>query len=82
MVQHIDNCNHLPNWENANVIDKGINRILRKSLEAMYITISDSTNERAGFVNWSKSAAEIANRDWKTRYKGRSQSARAQANPT
>ena len=82
MVQHIDNYNHLPKWEEANVIDKGINKVLRKSLEAMYIEINDSTNERAGFVNWSKSAAEIANKDWKSRHKGRSQPVRAQVNPT
>ena len=35
----------------------------------MHIEINDSTNERSGFVNWSTSAAEIANKDWKTKYK-------------
>ena len=81
MVQHIDKYNHLPKWEEATVINKGINKILRKSLQAMYIEINDSTNERAGFVNWSKSAAEIANKDWNKQYRGRGQTIRPQVNP-
>lgn len=73
LVQHIDECNHLPNWNRAEVIHSGISKPLRKSLEAMHIVLEDSTNGRAGFINWSKTAADIARRDWIYKKRGRSQ---------
>ena len=73
LVQHIDECNHLPNWTSAEVIHSGINKVLRKSLEAMHIVLEDSTNVRGGFVNWAETAAELANKDWLHRKRVRSQ---------
>ena len=73
LVQHIDECNHLPNWNRAEVIHSGISKALRKSLEAMHIVLEDTTNGRAGFVNWAKTAAELASKDWINKKRGRSQ---------
>lgn len=67
LVQHIDEENHLPKWEEARTIHRGINKSVRKSLEAMYIVLENSTNSRSGFINWSRSAAEVANKNWNSR---------------
>ena len=73
LVQHIDECSHLPNWNRAEVINSGISKALRKSLEAMHIALEDNINSRAGFVNWSKTAAGLASKDWINKNRGRSQ---------
>lgn len=48
----------------------------------MHIVMEESTNGRAGFVNWSIMAAEVDSKDWNSRRRGRSQHGRAQFDPT
>ena len=81
IVQHNDTDNRLPDWQNAKVIHRGINKSLRKALESMHIELEQSTNNRSGFVTWSKTAAAIANRNWQLKENGRSQK-RALSDPT
>ena len=73
LVQHIDTDNHLPDWQKAKVIHRGINKPLRKALECMHIELEQSTNNRSGSISWSKTAAAIANRNWQLNENGRSQ---------
>ena len=81
LVQHIDTDNHLPEWKNARVIHRGINKSIRKALESMHIELESSTNSRSGFITWSRSAAAIANRNWQSKERGRSQK-RTLSDPT
>ena len=81
LVQHIDMDNHLPDWKNANIIHKGINKSIRKALESIYIEMEPSTNSRSGFVTWSKSAAIVENRNWLSKKSRRSRKEEL-SNPT
>lgn len=60
LVLHIDKFKHLPNWEAASEIRIGLDKRMRKALEAAYITQKDVTNHREGFVRWSANAAKLA----------------------
>ena len=71
LVQHIDTHNHLPDWQKANVIHKGINKSIRKALERMHIELELTTNSRPGFISWTNTTATIARKDWQLKDSGR-----------
>ena len=58
MVLHIEECNHLPKWDDARILTKPKDRTLRRNLEAAFISVYPSVNTRSGFVSWSKTAAK------------------------
>ena len=59
LVLHIDSHGHLPNWEEVEILQKGLNRSLRKTAEAAYITISKTINHREGFVKLSNVTSNL-----------------------
>ena len=52
LVNHIDERGHLPNWERAVILEKGIDKLQRKTLEALHITINENLNQRTGDIKW------------------------------
>ena len=40
---------HLPRWEQANILEKGIPKNIRRALEAVHIQSKDTTNTRSAF---------------------------------
>lgn len=73
LVQHIDKTGHLPDWHNVTILHQGINKRLRKVLEAAEISKNKTNNSRGGFVTWANLAATLAIADWTRRKRGRSQ---------
>lgn len=62
LVIHIDKHNHLPRWQDAKIIHKGLDKRIRKAMEAAYICMDrkQTTNHREGFLCWAKTGADIA----------------------
>ena len=60
LVLHIEECHNLPKWGDVSIIEKGMNKKMRKALEAAHITINKVTNHRDGFMKWSRYAAQQA----------------------
>ena len=60
MVLHIETCETLPNWNQAEVIEKGMSKSIRKALEAAHISLENTVNEKPGFFTWAKSGAKMA----------------------
>ena len=60
LVLHIEQCNNLPRWDDISIIKKGLDKKMRKALEAAYICISNVHNHREGFMRWSRHAAALA----------------------
>ena len=59
MVLHIEQCQRLPDWEGAEVIEEGMSKTIRKAMEAAHILVDNTLNSKPGFFTWSKSAAKI-----------------------
>ena len=59
LVNHVDEFGHLPKWEDAKVLHSGWNKGHRKTIEAAYITLNQSTNCREGFVNLANTAGGL-----------------------
>ena len=59
LVLHIDSHGHLPNWEEMEVMQKGLNRPLRKTAETACITINKTITHPEGFVKLSYVASYL-----------------------
>ena len=59
IVNHIDKKGHLPNWEGAMVLEKGMNKQRRKVLEALHISLNENMNQRTGDMKWTKTVATV-----------------------
>ena len=59
LVLHIDSHGHLPNWQDVDIMQRGLNRSLRKTAEAAYIAINKTINHREGFVKLSRITSNL-----------------------
>ena len=59
MVLHIEQCQKLPAWGSAHVIEEGMSKSIRKAMEAAHILLDDTLNSKPGFFTWAKSGAKI-----------------------
>ena len=59
LVQHVDKHGHLPNWKEAKILQKGLGKKARKTVESAYINTNENTNGRDGFVCLSKVASVL-----------------------
>lgn len=73
LVVHIDNHGHLPEWQGAKVLHRGIDKFMRRAMEAAHICRNreGSTNHREGFVCWANAAADLAVATWRRGGSGR-----------
>ena len=60
MVAHANKEGHLPRWEQANILEKGIPENIRRALEAAHIQSKDTTNTRSGFYTLAQPTARLA----------------------
>ena len=60
LVNHVDDKGHLPKWEGATELEKGLSKQQRKVIEALYITTNNNINQRAGDIKWCTAAATFA----------------------
>ena len=67
LVTHIDDKGHLPKWEQAEVLEKGLSKQQRKVIEALYITINNNINQRTGDIKWTSNTATFAAAERATR---------------
>ena len=59
LVVHIDECDHLPNWETSETLHKCLKKKGRKIVEAAYICIKENVNNRDSFINLAKAAGHV-----------------------
>ena len=64
MVQHALQTGHCPDWTNASVLHRGMDRRTRKALEAAEITTRLTTNNRTGNIQWAPQIAKLLTGDW------------------
>ena len=60
IVLHIDECQHLPMWENTKILEKNMKKKNRKIIEAAHILSRNTFNTRNGFMTWASTAAKLA----------------------
>lgn len=60
LVVHIDQHSHMPKWKDTIIIQEGLDKRMRKTMEAAFICVNEVNNHRDGFICWARSAAEIA----------------------
>ena len=60
IVLHIENCNHLPDWDRTRVLEKNVRRQKRKILEAAHILSRETFNVRSGFIALASGAVRLA----------------------
>ena len=60
IVVHIDECQHLPKWEETRLLEKNMTKRKRKILEAAHIITRNTYNSRGGFITWASTAAKLA----------------------
>ena len=60
LVSHIETCGSLPDWERADVIEKDMQKSVRKAMEAAHILLNDVINIQPEFFTWTKVGAKIA----------------------
>ena len=58
LVAHIDEVGHLPKWDGAEVMRKGLTKKQRKVVESLYVTTKENINQRTGDMVWSSTAAK------------------------
>ena len=58
LVPHIETCGSLPDWERAEVIEKDMQKSIRKAMEAAHILVNDVINIKPGFFTWAKVGAK------------------------
>ena len=63
LVNHIEDKGHLPKWEDAETVEKGISKQQRKVLEALHIATNDNINQRTGDIKWTTTTARYAARE-------------------
>ena len=59
MVVHIEETGHLPDWQSAYTIDKGLKKQDRKIIEAAHITTNKNINTATGFFKLGKVTAQM-----------------------
>ena len=69
LVHHIDDKGHLPKWERAEVLEKGLSKQQRKVIEALHITINSNINQRTGDIKWTACTAAFAAAERRTNQK-------------
>ena len=62
IVQHIEECHHLPDWNETNLLEKKVKKRTIKVLEAAHILTRNTFNSWDGFITWSSAAAKLADR--------------------
>ena len=50
----------MPKWEAATEVEVGLEKSMRKAIEAALITTKNVNNHREGFVRWAGHAAKLA----------------------
>ena len=61
IVVHAEKSSHLPQWEKASILEKGMSKPHRKALEAAHILTEDNKiNTRAGFFSLPNEVARLA----------------------
>ncbi|XP_076029832.1 uncharacterized protein LOC143018358 [Oratosquilla oratoria] len=60
MVNHVEQEGHLPDWQQAEIIRKGLRKGQRKVIEALYISTNSNINQKVGNIKWTKYTAEYA----------------------
>ena len=60
IVLHIEECHHLPDWNETKLLEKNVKKRTRKVLEAAHILTRNTFNSRGGFITWSSAAAKLA----------------------
>ena len=60
LVVHIDNYGHLPDWNAATEVKTGLEKNMRKAIEAAIIHTNNVNNHREGFHKWALPAAKLA----------------------
>lgn len=60
LVPHMEECENLPNWSEAVIIQQGMSKSVRKAMEAAHILLDDTINVKSGFFTWAKAGASIA----------------------
>ena len=81
IVVHIDKHNHLPDWDNTVILDKGSTKKVRKTIEAAYINTNDNINHREGFIKLAKTSSSIIIQEVMRPKKGQSQVVRFPRRP-
>ena len=67
IVLHIDQCNHLPDWENTKILEKNVQKQTRQILEAAHILSRDTFNSRTGFITLASCAVSlVVDPPWKS----------------
>ena len=59
LVRHIDETNHLPNWDRSRILHTGLDKKTRRLTEAALITTNETTNHREGFYTLAKTTAKL-----------------------
>ena len=60
IVLHIEECQHLPKWDDTKILERNMKKRKRKCLEAAHIMSRNTFNTRNGFITWSSIAAKLA----------------------
>ena len=60
IVVHIEQCQHLPDWEDTRILEKNLKKKTRKILQAAHIASRNTMNSRNGFIALASGAASIA----------------------
>ena len=60
IVVHADKSGHLPRWEQAEILEKGMKKNIRRALEAAHIKTKRTYNTRPGFYTLGQATAELA----------------------
>ena len=60
IVVHVDEAGHLPRWEGAEILEKGMNKNIRRALEAAHIKTKNTLNTRGGFYSMAAATARLS----------------------
>ena len=66
LVMHALNTSHLPRWNGARILHRGMDRKTRKALEAAAIATHPTINFKLGSSNWAPQAASRIMKDWRS----------------
>ena len=59
LVVHIDEHGHMPDWRGVEVLYKGAERNMRRTIEAAFINTNKTNNHREGFVCLAKETSQL-----------------------
>ena len=69
IVVHIDEKDHLPDWQQTEILFKGADRKMRKTLEAAFIATNNTYNHREGFITLSSITSQLLVNEVNKRYR-------------